>query len=234
MSDTAQTESGGRRATGFFRRNALVMLVAAVFVLVTISAGVSWGSQHSRLSEQEAQIKSLQSEIKKAELKRAEHVSTGVMDSLGISQTRLLQDARTIQTLADVAFTWETGAEYEQARSDLKRQFDLTEDDVFLQEFMPPSRYNEDASGKRYYYIDTVGLNSSVSGDVDLEVLKVVADKYTYGVLVDISVTSDAVSGGSGTISAARKALLFVTVDAQGTISDLSGVPASGSTRQSG
>lgn len=130
----------------------------------------------------------------------------------------------------------ELGQSYEAARESLKSRFGLTENGTFLKSFMPPSRFNEDGQGRRYHYIDTAGLNSALGAESDIEVVDVEAGIYTYAILADVEATYDAVSqnrASKASVTAHRRALLFVTVDAQGKVSNLSGIPASGETRYS-
>ncbi|MDX3020151.1 hypothetical protein [Streptomyces acidiscabies] len=232
---TEQTAASPRR--GFFRRNLSVLVTAAVLAAVATVAGVTWCSRHTALAEQEARITDAEEQLAGIRKKNAEQVNADVMAALGVSQNRLSTDGERIKSLLSTAFTWDSGQSYEAARESLKSRFGLTENETFLKSFMPPSRFNEDSRGRRYYYIDTVGLNSSLGADPDIEVVDVKAGVYTYSVLADVEVTSDAVSqnkASKASVTAHRRALLFVTVDAQGSASDLSGVPASGETRHSG
>lgn len=222
---------------GFVRRNGWVLVIAVLLTLIAVVTTMTWMSQSARLDGQQAQIETLQRQLETAELENSQQLEDDLLQSLGISQERIATDTPTIIGLIETAFTWDSGASYAAARAELKARYDLSEDGVFLTDFMPESRYNEDADGKRYYYIDTQGMNSSVSDDPEIEVVKVRADDYTYAVMVDVTVTSDGVEqdGGAGTrASAERRMLLFLTIDTGGEISNLSGVPASGSTRHSG
>ncbi|MEU9601611.1 hypothetical protein AB0E06_32985 [Streptomyces sp. NPDC048109] len=222
---------------GFFRRGLSVLVTAAVLAVVATAAGVTWSSQHASLAEQEAQINDVEERLTGIRKKNAEQVNADVMAALGVSRNRLSADSERIKSLLSMAFTWDSGQSYEAARESLKSRFGLTENETFLKSFMPPSRFNEDSQGRRYYYIDTVGLNSALGEDPDIEVVDVKAGVYTYAALADVEVTSDAVSqnkASKASVTAHRRTLLFVTVDAQGKASNLSGVPASGETRYSG
>ncbi|MFB7917088.1 hypothetical protein [Streptomyces sp. NPDC056061] len=222
---------------GFVRRNAWILTLAAFLALVATLAAITWSGQHTATKAQESRIGQLEGRLKTAQLKNSERVEQDTLEALGISQRRLDADSRIVTRLAETAFTWDSGAAYERARAQLKDRYALTEDDAFLREFMPPSRYNEDDTGKRYYYIDTAGLNSAVGDAPDIEVVKVAAGDYAYAFLVDVAVTSDSVERNSASpekVTAHRRMLLFVTVDAEGGVSGLSGIPASGSTRLSG
>ncbi|GHB82176.1 hypothetical protein GCM10010306_090920 [Streptomyces umbrinus] len=232
---TEQTAASTRR--GFFRRNLSILVTAAVLTVVATVAGVTWSSQHAALAGQEAQINDIEGHLAGIQKKNAEQVNADVMAALGVSQNRLSTDGERIKSLLSMAFTWDSGQSYEAARESLKARFGLTENETFLKSFMPPSRFNEDSQGRRYYYIDTIGLNSALGADPDIEVVDVKAGIYTYATLADVEVTSDAVTqnkSSKASVTAHRHALLFVTVDAQGKVSNLSGVPASGETRHSG
>lgn len=222
---------------GFMRRNALVLAVAAILVAVVSVAGLTWGSQQGVLGAQGQRIGGLEGQLRNAELAKSEQVEQNVLESLGVNPGRIDNDAPIIDRLVRKAFSWDSGQSYEKAREDLKERHDLSENEPFLHQFMPPSRFNEDDSGKRYYYIDTQGINSAFAVEPDIEVVKVNADQYTYAVLVEVSITSDAVTRNNaipGSVSTQRTMLLFITVDSEGRVSNLSGVPASGSTRHSG
>ena len=230
---TDETAAPGQ---GFMRRNALVVGVAVLLVTAVTVTGLTWGSQRSALDQQQQTITGLQGQLASVGTAKSEQVEQDVMQSLGVSQSRIHDDTQIVDRLVKTAFTWDSGQAYEAARRDLKERYHLSEDEQFLKQFMPPARFNEDASGKRYYYIDTQGLNSAVNADADLEVVKVTADEYTYAVQVEVAVTSDAVSQNKvapDRVKSYRTVLVYLTVDAQGKVSGLSAIPAGGSTRHS-
>jgi hypothetical protein len=221
---------------GFMRRNALVVGVAVLLVTAVTVTGLTWGSRRSALDQQQQTITGLQGQLASVGTAKSEQVEQDVMQSLGVSQSRIHDDTQIVDRLVKTAFTWDSGQAYEAARRDLKERYHLSEDEQFLKQFMPPARFNEDASGKRYYYIDTQGLNSAVNADADLEVVKVTADEYTYAVQVEVAATSDAVSQNKvapDRVKSYRTVLVYLTVDAQGKVSGLSAIPAGGSTRHS-
>ncbi|MFJ2778062.1 MULTISPECIES: hypothetical protein [unclassified Kitasatospora] len=231
---TEQPAAPTRR--GSLRRNLAALVTAATLAVVATVAGVTWSSQRAALAEQEAQINDVEGHLAGIQKKNAEQVNADVMAALGVSRNRLSTDGERITSLLSTTFTWDSGQGYEAARENLKSRFGLTENETFLKSFMPPSRFNKDAQGRRYYYIDTVGLNSALGADPGIEVVDVKAGFYTYAVLADVEVTSDAASqnkASKASVTAHRRALLFVTVDAQGKVSNLSGTPASGETRHS-
>jgi hypothetical protein len=230
MDETAAPEPG------FMRRNALVVGVAVLLVTAVTVTGLTWGSQRSALDQQQQTITGLQGQLASVGTAKSEQVEQDVMQSLGVSQSRIHDDTQIVDRLVKTAFTWDSGQAYEAARRDLKERYHLSEDEQFLKQFMPPARFNEDAAGKRYYYIDTQGLNSAVNADADLEVVKVTADEYTYAVQIEVAATSDAVSQNKvapDRVKSYRTVLVYLTVDAQGKVSGLSAIPADGSTRHS-
>lgn len=221
---------------GFARRNALVLVLAVVLAIVVTVTGLTWVARSSTLDAQDQRIDELEGQLQAEELATSEQVEQNVLEALGVSTDRLAGDTVIIGRLVETAFTWDSGPAYEAARADLKEHYALPEDEPFLEQFMPPSRFNEDASGQRYYYIDTQGMNSTVTEEPDIEVVRVSAGEYTYAVLVDVSITSDAVTQNNANpsrVTAQRTMLLFLTVDAEGDVLDLSGAPSSGSTRHS-
>lgn len=227
--ETAAPEPG-------LRRNALVVGVAVLLVTAVTVTGLTWGSQRSALDQQQQTITGLQGQLASVGTAKSEQVEQDVMQSLGVSQSRIHDDTQIVDRLVKTAFTWDSGQAYEAARRDLKERYHLSEDEQFLKQFMPSARFNEDASGKRYYYIDTQGLNSAVNADADLEVVKVTAYEYTYAVQVEVAVTSDAVSQNKvapDRVKSYRTVLVYLTVDAQGKVSGLSAIPTGGSTRHS-
>lgn len=231
---TTEERSGGK---GFLRRNGWLVAMAAILAVLVTVTGLTWVSESAQAQARQTRIEGLQGELEQAQRKNSERIETDVLTALGVSRSRLNRDAPILADLARTAFTWDSGESYEQARGRIKDRFKLTEKDAFLTDFMPPSRYSTDAQGKRYYYIDAQGMNSSLKGDPTIDLIKVVAGDYQYAVVVTVDVTSDAVqrnNSNKGQYSATRQALIFVTVDAQGQVSDVSGVPASGSTRHSG
>ncbi|MFF1880298.1 hypothetical protein ACFVVC_02350 [Pseudarthrobacter sp. NPDC058196] len=230
------TDKGAEAGPGFVRRNALVVGVVALLVTTGTVTGLTWGSQRSALDAQQQTITGFQGQLTSVKTAKSDQVGQDVLQSLGVSESRIHDDAQIVDRLAKTAFTWGSGQAYEAARQELKERYHLSEDEQFLKQFMPPARFNEDASGKRYYYIDTQGLNSALNADTDLEVMKVTADEYTYAAQVEIAVTSDAVSQNKvapDRVKSYRTVLIYLTVNAQGKVSGLSAIPAGGLTRHS-
>ncbi|MFC9756688.1 hypothetical protein [Streptomyces sp. NPDC056921] len=209
----------------------------AILVVVATVASLTWSSQRASSAEQKVWIGEVEGRLAGIQKQNDEQADADVLQALGASRNRLGTDGEIIKALLGMAFTWDSGQRYEEARERLKSRFGLTENQVFLKSFMPPSRFSEDTQGRRFYYIDAVGLNSALGEDPNIEVVDVKAGDYTYAVMANVDATSDAVnqkSASKARTTAHRQVLLFVTVGAQGKVSNLSGVPASGETRHSG
>lgn len=228
----------GRRGrhTSFLRRNVWVLVTALFLLLILVVTALSWTNQSRRLSDQDETIQTLKSDLAKTKRDNADTIRANLLEGVGFSKQRLDDDAQLIESLLETAFTWDSGKSYASARKEVKERFDLSEKGSFLTDFMPPSRFNEDEDGKRFYYIDTIGMNSSMGDDPQIDVLRVRAGDYDYVVSADMAVTSDDVSkneSSSEQVSSHRSILLFVTVDSDGRITDLSGTAADGHTRHS-
>lgn len=223
-------------AHGFWARNWLLAVLAVLMVGAIVAVTLQARSDGAVIDEQETRMAQIRSEIRTAQLEREEEVEADVLATLGLSTSRLAQDAPIIDRFVDTAFTWTSGVDYELARTDLQEQFGLSASDPFLTEFMPPSSYNEDASGERYYTIDVLGMNSS-AGSMDISVVRAVADEYSYVVVAQMDLTSDDVlAGTNGTASstAHRQVLLEMTLTGDGEITSVTGIPAEGEARSSG
>lgn len=218
-----------RRALGF---GALVGIAA-----ISVGGFANAAADRSRLEEQQLQIQELEQELRTRTAVSDGRVDDEVASSLGIDRPRLAPDSEILAALMEQALTWDSGESYEQARTALIAAYDLTEGEPFLTDFMPPSRFNEDADGNRFYYLDTIGANSALHGEVEVELISVMADKYRYLAWCDIAVTSDAVDAGdsdAALVSELRRMMLMATIDAEGAVLDLEGVSAGDSTLTTG
>ncbi|WP_181273681.1 hypothetical protein [Brevibacterium oceani] len=234
MSTQQTTERPERQ--GFWRRNGWIVALAGVLAVALTATIWNAASQSSDLEAQEQRIEDLDDELASIQQANEEKIDDDAFAALGVDSGRATQDAQTITALLDAAFTWDSGKGYETARADVKETYGLSEDGPFLTDFMPPSRFNEDSEGTRYYYIDSEGLNSKLGGEPQVEVVSVRADVYRYAVIATASMSTDAVEKNDSIpaeVQADRKMLLFVSIDGDGKITELSGVPASGSIRHS-
>lgn len=239
---TAETDGAGRsgpsgpaRRTGLFRRNVWVLLVAMLMIAAGVGTVLPHSNNARELRAQEEQIAELEQRLSTAKALKAEAEAANTYEALGITESRLVSDRAVIEDLLSTAFTWQDATSYQRARGRLIDQFDLAEDGVFLTEFMPPAAFTGTGEDKRYY-IDQAGLVFSLGDDVVIDVVRVTGTDYEYVVLADVDVTSSQVTPASdgSTPTSTRRMLLKVTVDGEGGVSDLSGVPPSGTTRSSG
>jgi hypothetical protein len=224
---------------GFWARNRWVLLLGGLVAIGVVLAGANAAARSTTLAAQKSQIRSLEASSSHETQRKTDVSEKNGLEGLGVSASRIRTDTATIGQLLTIAFTWDSGEAYETARESLQDRFDLSERSAFLQTFMPPSRFNRDVNGKRYYYIDAVGLNSMLGRNIDAEVVAVTGTRYRYAVMADVVVSADgpAQTDGPGPSlpqsTATRRVLLYVTVDARGAVSELVGVPPSGSTRTS-
>ncbi|QWF85660.1 hypothetical protein [Amycolatopsis sp. CA-230715] len=231
VADTTRDDA----APGFARRNAWVLAGVVLLAAIAFAATIIWAGQRTALEEQRHQIEVADGRITLAERRTSERVDTDVLTSLGLNRARIDRDTALIGSLVRTAFTWDSGTTYDQARTTLQHRFGLRDDGEFLTRFMPASRYNEDATGTRYYYLDSEGVNSTVVASPDVDVVNAAAGEYSYLVRADIQITSDAPRQHASRplVAADRTVLLHVTIDAQKRVSRLTGIPASGPTRHS-
>ncbi|MDP9904778.1 hypothetical protein [Arthrobacter bambusae] len=228
------------RKQGFWSGNHWVLALGAMVAVGGCLAGISTAAQSQAVAAQTAHISQLQQDAASRQAQIEQAAARNASQALGVSDSRVQKDTAEIQQLLSTAFTWNSGDTYESARSTLKSRFDLTEEDAFMQSFMPPAQYNQDQAGKRYYYLDAVGLNSVLGSNVDIEVVEVSATNYRYAVMADTVVGSngpaaiDAQSNPMPKPTATRRVLILVTTDTTGKLTQMTGFPASGATRQSG
>lgn len=217
----------------------LIVGTALVLVLGTI-CGITVAGQNNTLAEQDSQVAQLESELQAERRISIEAASKDLSEDLGISSTRVLQDDPMLRELLLTAFSWSSGEDYEKARERLISRYKIQEDSRFLTDFLPPSKFNEDMKGQRSYWLDTVGLNAGIDvKNADIEVASVDGTTYEYLVMGTIDYSSDFTdsTNENGTVGAAptsgRRVLLEVSVDGDGNVMSLEGVPASGQTRRS-
>ncbi|WP_394941125.1 hypothetical protein [Psychromicrobium sp. YIM B11713] len=239
MTETIETQEQAQKQ-GFWSRNRWVLVLGAIVVVSGCLTGISVAGQSQAVSAQTVQITQLQQDAASRQAQIDQSNEQNASQALGVSDSRIEKDTAEIQQLLSTAFTWNSGDAYETARATLKSRFDLTEKDAFLQSFMPPAQFNQDQSGKRYYYLDAIGLNSKLSSNVDIEVVEVSATNYRYAVMADTVVGSngpsaiDTQGNPMPKPTATRRVLIFVTTDVEGKLKQMIGLPASGATRQSG
>lgn len=201
----------------FFYRNVLLMLLAGVFVIVGISYIVASNTQHIEVVTQEQEIADLDAQMQ-AELATAKAEQQSVVDdALGTNAQRVATDTEVIRQFMKTVTTWETGEEYTEARESVVRRYKLDERSQFMRVYFQEPIFNTDSSGNKFYVVDTEGLNSSLSS-IDVKVLGVSGTEYKYMVLADIGSSSN-----DGKAGANKTSVIYLTLDGEGLMTDVSG-----------
>ncbi|MFJ2662597.1 hypothetical protein [Arthrobacter koreensis] len=193
------------------------MLLGGLFTFVGVSYAVMNAQQYAEINAQEQQVAALEERMQ-AELSTAEAARQTVVDSaLGASGERIAGDTKQIHEFVKKAVTWGSGTEYAEARESLMRRYSLGEDTQFMREYFQEPVYNTDSSGQRFYLVDAEGLNSQL-GSIEVKSLGVLGTEYRYMVLADITSSSN-----DGKASATRTSVIYLTLDGEGAMSDVSG-----------
>lgn len=201
----------------FFYRNALLVLLAGLFVFMGVSHLVLTEQRHTETSAQEQRIAELEAQMQ-ADLVAVENTRQSVVDGvLGISGERVASDTEVIREFVKKVASWNSGEEYREARESVMRRYNLSEDSQFMKDYFQEPVYNTDSSGQRFYLVDAEGLNSQ-AGSVEVRALGVLGTEYRYLVLADISSSSN-----DGKASATRTSAIYLTLDGEGGMSEVSG-----------
>ena len=201
----------------FFYRNALLILLAGVFIIAGVSYFVVTGSQQEQVAAQDKQITELDQQMQ-ARLKSAKDEQQAVVDAaLGTSAQRINSDTAVIRDFVKTVATWRTGEEYAAARESVIRKYKLKEDSQFLKTYFQEPVFNTDSSGNRIYYVDTQGLNSSLTS-MEVVPLGVSGTEYRYMVLADLGSSSN-----DGKASADKTSVIYLTMDGEGAMTNVSG-----------
>ncbi|MFC4048392.1 hypothetical protein ACFOY4_01740 [Actinomadura syzygii] len=214
------------------------MVLAAAVLAGGLLAWTHQAAHGRSLAEQGAEITKLKDELARQRRAKAKAVDDNASTALGVTATRLEDDAAIITSLLATAFTWDSGETYENARESLENRYGLTDDEEFLQDFISPALYTDDGEGNKHYLFDKRGLRAAFAGAPEIAVVKVTGTKYRYAVMADIAFRAkEQATNGPGEeateASVTRRVLLWITVDGEGAVSDLSGIPATGTTRTS-
>ena len=208
----------------FFYRNALPLILAAVFLASGIAYAVTVTAQHTTVAEQQREIADLDAQMQ-TKLAAAKTKQQSVVDNaLGTNARRLTADTALIREFVSTTATWKNGAEYAAARESVMRRYKLATDSQFMRVYFQEPASNRDSSGKTFYAVDADGLNSNLS-TVDVKVLGVSGTAYRYMVLADIASSSN-----DGKASATRTSVIYLTLDGEGAMSEVSGYASAAKT----
>lgn len=201
----------------FFYRNVLVILLAGLFGVAAVTYGVVTINQQLELDAQAQEIADLEAQMR-AQVSGAKSDQQAVVDNaLGTSAERVAEDTEAITEFLGLVTSWGSGKEYTEARESVMRRYGLDPRSQFMSTYFQEPVFNTDSSGNRYYVVDVEGLNSSLSS-VDVKVLGVEGTKYRYMVLADISSSSN-----DGKASATRTSVIYLTVDGEQAVTEVSG-----------
>ncbi|GAB2481239.1 collagen-like domain-containing protein [Nocardiopsis aegyptia] len=213
---------------GFVSRNAFPLSAAGLLLVSGGSFGVTHSAQQAALADQERQIAELQERTAELEEAQGEREDEVVSLVEGTDTARLDTDEELIADMLDTALTWETHAEYEEARSAMMTVYGLDADSAFMTEFLPEAPMNVDREGNEYALIDLLGLDSRVS-DFHSEVLSVQGTEYSYLVLAELRTTSD-----DGQADAHSTATVLLATDGDGGVSGVEGYASTSPVRSAG
>ncbi|KIA73395.1 hypothetical protein ANMWB30_23220 [Arthrobacter sp. MWB30] len=201
----------------FFQRNAVLILLTGLFIVAGITYVVVVSNQQTEVAQQLARISELDTRMQTqlAHAKAAEQAA--VDEAQGTSAQRVDADTEVIKSFVRTAVTWDSGEGYASARESVMRKYGLDEQSQFMSVYFPPPVFNTDSSGNRVYLVDAEGINSALTS-VDARVLGVEGTRYRYLVMANIRASST-----DGKASANRPSVVFLTVDGEGHISDVSG-----------
>lgn len=201
----------------YFQRNALLILAAAVCAVMVMFYVAGHNARSEETAAQEAEIAELDTRLQTVLAEEEAEQQAAVDNALGTSDERVQADTVLIREFVRGAVTWDSGESYTQARDSVLRRYGLDEGSQFLQVYFPEPIYNTDTSGNRYYVVDTKKLNSSLDS-VKVQPLGVSGTEYRYMVTAEISAKT-AVDGHR----ASNTSVIYLTLDGEGTFSDVSG-----------
>lgn len=204
----------------FFHRNALMLILAAVFVASGIAYVATVNAHAANSASQQREITELDAQMQTGLAAAKAKQQSVVDDALGTNARRVTADTSAIREFVAAVATWESGAEYAAARESVMRRYKLAKDSQFMKVYFQAPVSNRDSSGKTFYAVDADGLNSSLS-TLEVKVLAVSGTEYRYMVLADIESSST-----DGKASARRTSVIYLTLDGEGAMSDVSGYAA--------
>lgn len=213
--------------SGFFKRNFLPVLAAAVLAGALVLLAVVAGGNGRELEAQRGEVFSLERELTRVSNEAVELEAEISEDVLGVDPARVEDDEQVLREMLNTALTWDSHESYEQARQKVMDDYGLGSDDSFVESFLPSAPSTTDSSGTVHSYIDASGLNSKL-GSFETQVLDVKGTTYEYFLLVTVRSAS-----ADGQSMAAMTSPVYASVDADGNIVSLRGYAASTPVRSS-
>jgi len=211
----------------YFQRNVLLLILAAVFIASGTAYGLTTAGHRAESANQQQRINDLDAQMQARLASTKAKQQAVVDDSQGTSAARVTADTVKIREFVRTVATWKSGAEYAAARESVMRRYKLAATSQFMTSYFTEPVANRDSSGNTFYEVDADGLNSTLS-TADVRVLGVTGTAYHYMVLADIASSSN-----DGKASAVRTSAIYLTLDGEGLMSDVSGYAAGGRTLSS-
>lgn len=201
----------------FLQRNVIVLLLAGLFTLSAVGYGLTLTNHQNQLGAQKQTIAELEGRMRAGVSESEEEQRAVVNDALGTDAARVAEDTAAITEFLGTVTTWESGQEYVEARESVMRRYGLDPRSQFMSTYFQEPVYNTDSSGNRFYVVDAEGLNSSLAS-VDVKVLGVEGTAYRYMVLTEIASSSI-----DGKARATTTSVIYLTMDGEQVLSDVSG-----------
>lgn len=201
----------------FIRKYGFIIVSVAALVVTALGYGAISANLKNEQSARDHELHERERELTARERQLLDESQQAYDELLGTDHGRIARDSEIIEELLDTALTWDDEDSYTLARESVMYHYDLDETSHFVQTYLQESPVNTDAAGNTYSYINAAGLNSKLGG-IDTQVLSVVRTDYRYLV----SVTAESVSNDGGS-TAANTSVVFVTIDGDGDISEISG-----------
>lgn len=223
-----QQQARDPRQSHWLSRWLLVILAA----LVLTGAVFAWAWPQGQRADAEQglreQIGVLQTELEQVRDETAQQRQDAMQAATGQDMTRQDADDAAANELIRVATSWDGVESYIQARDEVKRRWNLTEDSPFMQVFMPgeaQGAYRTDPAGNIHFAVP--GANSRLV-DFEATLTSVEGDRWTY--FAQVRTATDSPAGGSQENWTA----MVYTVDGQGTITEVMAYPSNQAPQESG
>ncbi len=194
-------------------KNALI-ICALIFTGTVALSQIAAAGERSSLKSESDRIAQLESRADTLSAALAQDTNDVVQSVAGANPDRIAADKEIAESFIRKATTWSSGAEYAALRSEIKEEYQLSEDDQFLAVFLPPIVTEVDGQPVSNE-ADLYDLNMTFKS-IDPRLTNIDGSKYTY--FSPVTVRSENEYGsGEGTF------IFTYTVNENGTLSGLGG-----------
>lgn len=204
--------AGSTRRWGYWAATLAVAVVAAAGVAMSAAGLPALRDEAARVrAEVESETAAVEARSAEVDSARGE-VARAVT---GVDAARVAADSEIIESLARVATTWGSQAEYDAARVAVVSEYGVDEDGRFMTTFLPAMVPVRDAAGNSYSVIDQKELNCHFVSARPI-LCGVDGDEYSYFVVVSAT-------GSRAGASAGFTAAILCSVGADGELSGVDG-----------